>query len=59
MDIDGNIIMKLFGIRPGPVIGKVLNELLELVLDSPEMNERNTLVVEARRIYSEIEENNS
>ena len=31
--------MDLFSIKPGPVIGKILNELLEKILDDPELNE--------------------
>jgi len=56
LDINGNIIMELLGIRPGPVIGTVLNDLLELVLDDPEMNQREILVENAKRIWSEINE---
>jgi len=38
--INGNDIMEEFDLRPGPIIGKILNELLEMVLDNPELNER-------------------
>jgi poly(A) polymerase/tRNA nucleotidyltransferase (CCA-adding enzyme) len=50
LDIDGNVIMQEFGLRPGPIIGKVLNELLEAVLDNPEMNTRDRLVTLAREV---------
>lgn len=48
LDIDGNIIMQEFGLTPGPIIGTILNELLEAVLDNPELNKRETLVAMAR-----------
>ncbi len=54
LDIDGYIIMKEFNIKPGPVIGRILNELLEIVLDEPEANNRNDLLVKAREIYNNI-----
>jgi tRNA nucleotidyltransferase (CCA-adding enzyme) len=50
LEIDGNVIMDEFGLKPGPVIGKILNELLELVLDDPSLNEKNKLVAQARLI---------
>ncbi|OHD72221.1 MAG: hypothetical protein A2W19_15055 [Spirochaetes bacterium RBG_16_49_21] len=50
LNINGNVIMDELGLKPGPIIGKILNELLELVLDNPELNERQKLAGEARRI---------
>jgi poly(A) polymerase/tRNA nucleotidyltransferase (CCA-adding enzyme) len=44
LDIDGNILMDAFNLQPGPVIGTVLNELLEIVLDNPELNKKETLI---------------
>jgi hypothetical protein len=37
----------------GPVLGRVLDLLLEAVLDDPEMNEREKLLRLARNIYRE------
>jgi poly(A) polymerase/tRNA nucleotidyltransferase (CCA-adding enzyme) len=51
LDIDGYALMDEFGVKPGPVIGHILNELLEVVLDSPELNTRETLLAKAREIY--------
>jgi DNA polymerase sigma len=31
-------------IAPGPVVGEILQELLELVTDNPELNRRETLL---------------
>ena len=54
LDIDGNIIMKEFDFKPGPLVGRLLNDLLEFVLDNPEMNEREILVSKSHEIYNKI-----
>jgi putative nucleotidyltransferase with HDIG domain len=36
--IDGNDVIRLLNVKPGPVVGKVLNDLLQLVLDEPSLN---------------------
>jgi tRNA nucleotidyltransferase (CCA-adding enzyme) len=46
--IDGNDVMEEFGLPPGPVVGQVLNHLLELVLDEPGVNQREALIRMAR-----------
>jgi tRNA nucleotidyltransferase (CCA-adding enzyme) len=45
--VNGDDIMEKFSISPGPLIGKVLNHLLDMVLDYPEMNEKETLLKQA------------
>ncbi len=52
LDIDGYVIMQEFNVRPGPIIGVILNQLLEMVLDEPEMNTRETLLAKAREIFA-------
>ena len=47
--IDGRDVMRHLGLRPGPVVGIVLRELYETVLDNPEQNERDTLLSIAER----------
>jgi len=42
--VDGNDVMRLLNIEEGPEVGKVLNHLLELVLDDPSKNERESLI---------------
>jgi tRNA nucleotidyltransferase (CCA-adding enzyme) len=42
--IDGGDVMKRLGIAPGPRVGKVLEELLQRVLERPELNERDALL---------------
>lgn len=50
LNINGTIVMDEFSLKPGPLIGKILNELLEQVLDNPELNVRETLLSRAREI---------
>ncbi len=42
--IDGSLLMSRFGLTPGPIIGKILNFLLEKVLDEPELNQEAKLL---------------
>ena len=42
--VSGHDVMKRLDIRPGPVIGKVLERLLERVLEDPSLNQRETLL---------------
>ena len=54
LNINGHIIMNEFNIKPSPVIGKLLNELLEIVLDNPELNTKEYLIEKAREIFPGI-----
>jgi putative nucleotidyltransferase with HDIG domain len=47
LKINGDMIMEKFGLPSGPAIGKVLNHLLEKVLDEPEFNQEDLLLKEA------------
>lgn len=49
--VNGNDIMQATGIRPGPLVGEILNALLEEVLDDPRLNERDILLQRAQTIY--------
>lgn len=42
--IDGRDVMQRLACTPGPIIGKVLDALLERVLDDPALNEREALL---------------
>ncbi len=46
--VDGNDLIEL-GYEPGPRLGHVLNELLDEVVDEPELNTREELLRRARR----------
>jgi len=48
LDINGYDIMQTFDIKPSPLIGKILNYLLEVVLEHPEYNEKPKLIKLAR-----------
>jgi tRNA nucleotidyltransferase (CCA-adding enzyme) len=48
--VDGNDVIERLGIRPGPLVGRVLEELLERVLEEPERNEREMLLRMAEEI---------
>lgn len=52
LDINGYVVMEEFSIQPGPMVGKILNHLLELVLDDPEMNKREILLEKAREFVA-------
>ncbi len=45
--IDGNDLIKL-GMKEGPALGKILKNLLDLITDSPELNEREELLKRAK-----------
>lgn len=42
--VNGNDIMNILNIKPGKKVGKILNYLLELVLDNPELNNKSDLI---------------
>ena len=48
--IDGHAIQRELGLEPGPRVGRILDRLMELVLDDPGHNRRDVLVDLARRI---------
>jgi len=50
--LSGSDIMTLLDIPPGPVVGRILDHLMEKVLDQPEDNTRERLVQFARDLYS-------
>jgi poly(A) polymerase/tRNA nucleotidyltransferase (CCA-adding enzyme) len=54
LEVGGNDIMKAFNIPPSPLVGQVLNYLLELVLDEPEVNEKERLMKEAEFFLKNI-----
>lgn len=48
--IDGNDLQRELGREPGPRIGRVLDRLMEAVLDDPSLNRRETLLGLAREV---------
>jgi len=57
LKVSGNDVMEKFNLTPGPLIGKVLNHLMEKVLDEPEFNEKEKLLKEAEEFLSRIKQN--
>lgn len=49
--VGGEDVMRELGLAPGPEVGDVLQRLFERVLDSPELNEKATLVALMREEY--------
>lgn len=50
--IDGHVLMKELGIKPGRIIGEILESLLEDVTADPSVNEREALLAKARTIVA-------
>ncbi len=48
LKISGHDLIKELGLTPGPIIGKILDALLEAVLSDPGVNERDALLARAR-----------
>jgi putative nucleotidyltransferase with HDIG domain len=59
LKINGEDLMQAFDLPEGPVIGLVLNHLLEIVLDEPERNDRDALMTEAQNFLDTFEQESS
>jgi tRNA nucleotidyltransferase (CCA-adding enzyme) len=53
LKISGHDLIKDLGVRPGPIIGQVLEALLEAVTNDPALNERETLLARAKEMVAE------
>ena len=42
--VNGRDIMNILGLQPGPKVGKILNQLLEVVIERPEHNQKDKLI---------------
>ena len=49
--IDGHAIQRALGLPPGPRIGRLLDRLIEAVLDDPTLNEEDRLLALARALH--------
>jgi tRNA nucleotidyltransferase (CCA-adding enzyme) len=54
--VNGHDLMRVLGLAPGPELGRILRELLELVTEEPALNEREVLLERARRIRASGDE---
>jgi len=53
LTVNGKEIMEALGIPAGPKIGIILHELLQCVIDDPQLNEKSALLKIAKRLYAE------
>ncbi|HYM84474.1 MAG TPA: HD domain-containing protein [Candidatus Dormibacteraeota bacterium] len=51
--VDGNDLMRDLGLEPGPLLGRILDDLLELVIVDPALNDRPTLLLLAQASLAE------
>jgi tRNA nucleotidyltransferase (CCA-adding enzyme) len=51
LKINGNILQKELNLKPGPLIGEILDYLLELCLDNPDLNNEDILQSKAKEYY--------
>ena len=50
LKVGGKDIMELLNVKPGPIIGQILNELFEAVIDERVTNDRDALLELARTL---------
>jgi tRNA nucleotidyltransferase (CCA-adding enzyme) len=48
LEIDGTDLIEELGMNPGPALGRMLDDLVERVIDDPALNDRATLLLLAR-----------
>ena len=51
--VDGDDLMTELGLEQGPLLGRILDELLERVIADPALNERPTLLLLAQAMLTE------
>lgn len=54
LEIDGNDVIRLLKIRPSPVIGQIMNALLEEILDDPKKNTKEYLERRTMELAGEL-----
>ena len=52
LKVDGYDVMKIFAISPGPLIGKILNELFNEIITEKVKNEREALLKRLEQMKS-------
>jgi putative nucleotidyltransferase with HDIG domain len=52
--LNGRELMDHFALPPGPIIGELLDFLLELILDDPAMNQKETLLSKAKEFLDRL-----
>ena len=54
LTVNGRDVMQHLGINPGPVVGRLLNTLLEAVTDDPSLNTREKLLELVREVHASV-----
>ena len=54
--IDGDDLMRELGLEPGPRLGRMLDALVDRVVDDPALNERATLLLLAQGMLADVDE---
>jgi tRNA nucleotidyltransferase (CCA-adding enzyme) len=55
--IDGGDLMRELRLEPGPSLGRMIDALVERVVDDPSQNERATLLLLAQGMLADMDEN--
>lgn len=53
LKVNGNDVMEITGLKPGKEVGDILKYLLDLILDDPELNEKEKLIELIKDKYNE------
>ncbi len=56
LKINGNDIISELHVKPGPMLGKILHILLDMCLENPKLNNKESLLAEAKNILTKTEE---
>jgi tRNA nucleotidyltransferase (CCA-adding enzyme) len=54
--IDGGDLMRELDLSPGPLLGRIIDELVERVINDPALNERATLLLLAQGMLADVDE---
>jgi tRNA nucleotidyltransferase (CCA-adding enzyme) len=52
--VNGDDVMNMLGLQPGPRVGRILNQLLEEVIEKPEYNRKDKLIEIAKRMANSM-----
>ncbi len=52
--MDGNAVMMLTGLSPGPAVGKILAELAEKIIEDPRLNRQESLEIILKEMKNEL-----
>lgn len=57
LDINGSVLIKELGLKPGKILGHILNYLLEKVLDDKSLNSKNSLISLSKAYLNNLQNN--